>query len=161
MHELVNKQRSQMLSRYRLCQIRLISVPVFCCSIRQTGRQDILTSTTESKTDRAFCRIEGTQGYIIVEGIAASAPDTLIVYSKNLGSAKGDVSGMTVNPNREVFKFDRVGMRFHWEADAVAVDIVEGKRENAIMLHVETLRVMKIMDEIRTQGGARFPQDDQ
>jgi PHD/YefM family antitoxin component YafN of YafNO toxin-antitoxin module len=52
-------------------------------------------------------------------------------------------------------------MGFYWEADAVAVDIVEGKRENAIMLHAETLRLMKIMDEIRRQGGARFPQDDQ
>lgn len=126
-----------------------------------TGRQGILTSTTESKTDRAFCRIEGTQGYIIVEGIVASAPDTFIVYSINPGSAKGDVSRMTIKPNGEVFKFDRVGMGFYWEADTVAVDIVEGKRENAIMPHAETLRLMKIMDEIRRQGGARFPQDDQ
>jgi predicted dehydrogenase len=108
-----------------------------------TGRQDILTSTTESKTDRAFCRIEGTQGYIIVEGIAASAPDTFIVYSKNPDSAKGNVSGMTVKPNGEVFKFNRVDMGFYWEADAGAVDIVEGKRENAIMPHAETLRLMK------------------
>jgi len=79
-----------------------------------TRRQGILTSTTESKTDRAFCRIEGTQGHIIVEGIAASAPDTFIIYSKNSRSTKGDVSGMTAKPNREVFKFDRVGMGFYW-----------------------------------------------
>ena len=108
-----------------------------------TGRQGILTSTTESKTDRTFCRIEGAQGYITVEGIAASAPDTFIVYSENSGSAKSDVSGMTAKPSREVFKFDRVGMGFYWEADAVAVDIVGGKRENAIMPHAETLRLMK------------------
>ena len=110
-----------------------------------------------------FARVvdEGTQGYIIVEGIAASSPDTFIVYSKNSGFAKGNVSGMTVKPNGEVFKFDRAGMGFYWEADAVAVDIVEGKRESAIMPHAETLRLMKIMDEIRRQGGVRFPQDDQ
>jgi len=49
----------------------------------------------------------------MLEGIAASAPDTFVVYSKNPGSAKGDVSGMTVKPNGEVFKFDRVGMGFY------------------------------------------------
>jgi predicted dehydrogenase len=133
----------------------------FLLQYPSTGRQGILTSTTESKTDHAFCRIEGTQGHIIVEGIAASAPDTFMVYSKNPGSSKGDVSGKTVKPNGEIFKFDRVGMGFYWEADAVAVNIVEGKRENAIMPHAETLRLMRIMDEIRRQGGARFPQDDQ
>ena len=96
-----------------------------------------------------------------MEGIAASSPDTFIVYSKNSGFAKGNVSGMTVKPNGEVFKFDRVGMGLYWEADAVAVDIVEGKRESAIMPHAETLRLMKIMDEIRRQGRVGFPQDDQ
>jgi hypothetical protein len=68
---------------------------------------------------------------------------------------------MTVKPNGKVFKFDRVGMGFYWEVDTVAVDIVEGKRGNAIMPHAETLRLMKIMDKIRRQGGARFPRDDQ
>ncbi|KAJ0144706.1 Uncharacterized protein HZ326_12565 [Fusarium oxysporum f. sp. albedinis] len=48
---------------------------------------------------------------------------------------------------------------FYWEADAVALDIAAGKVENDTMPWAETIRVMEIMDEVRRQGGARFPQD--
>lgn len=54
-----------------------------------------------------------------------------------------------------------VGKGFYWEADAVAVDIAAGRRENRdIMPWSETVRVMEIMDEVRRQGGARFPVDE-
>jgi predicted dehydrogenase len=130
-----------------------------------TGRQGILTSTTEIKTEPVFCRIEGTNGYITVEGGVASAPSSFTVYPKNTGSATGDVSKVSGGGGgprgADVYKFENDGFGFFWEADAVAMDIAAARKENAIMPHAETLRVMEMLDEIRRQGGARFPQDDQ
>ena len=60
----------------------------------------------------------------------------------------------------KTIKSDRQGGRgFFWEADAVAADVVAGRKENAVMPLAETVRVMKVMDSIRKQGGAKFPQD--
>jgi predicted dehydrogenase len=129
-----------------------------------TGRQGILTSTTEIKTDAVFCRIEGTNGYITVEGLATSVPSSFTIYPNHGGSATGDVHEKSNGGGPkgvEVCKFEHDGAGFFWEADAVAMDIAAGRKENAIMPHAETLRVMEMMDEIRRQGGARFPQDDQ
>jgi len=47
-----------------------------------------------------------------------------------------------------------------WEADAVALDIANGRTENGIMPVEESLRIMKLMDGIRRQGGLVYPQDD-
>jgi hypothetical protein len=46
-----------------------------------------------------------------------------------------------------------------WEADAVALDIANGRTENGIMPVMESLRIMKLMDGIRRQGGLVYPQD--
>ena len=127
----------------------------------RSGRQGILTSTTEIKSDSLFCRIEGTEGYITVQGMAASAPGSFTVYSKNAGSATGDVQGEVKVPKGKTYTFEKDGKGFFWEADAVAVDIAACRKESAIMPHAETLRVMRILDEARRQGGARFPQDYQ
>ena len=127
----------------------------------KSGRQGILTSTTEIKSDPVFCRIEGTEGYITVEGLAASVPSSFTVYAKNAGSATGDVEGEVKLAKGKTHTFEKTGKGFYWEADAVALDIAAGRKESAIMPHAETLRVMEMLDEIRRQGGARFPQDTQ
>ncbi|KAF4974100.1 hypothetical protein FZEAL_8973 [Fusarium zealandicum] len=111
----------------------------------RSGKQGILTSGTTTRTKPEFCRIEGSQGTIVVEGIAASKP-----------------SSFTINlPDKEPKKYevDCPGMGFFWEADAVAVDIAAGKLQNDVMPWSETLRVLGILDEVRRQGGAKFPQD--
>jgi predicted dehydrogenase len=127
-----------------------------------TGRQGILTSTTDFKTSPVFCRIEGSKGYVTVEGPASSSPHSFSVWRNNAGSSKGD---MAVESEREgpesTSTYDFEGRGFYWEADAVALDIAAGRKENATMPHVETMRVMKIMDVVRRQGGARFPHDDE
>lgn len=46
-----------------------------------------------------------------------------------------------------------------WEADAVALDIANGLKENGTMPVEESLRIMKLMDGIRRQGGLVYPQD--
>lgn len=120
-----------------------------------SGRQGILTSSTEIKSEPVFCRIEGTEGYITVEGIAASVPSSFTVYPKTVDSETG------VGTIGKTYTFEKSGRGFYWEADAVALDIVAGRTESNIMPHAETLRVMKMLDEIRHQGGARFPQDYQ
>ena len=65
--------------------------------------------------------------------------------------------------NEEVFRFEETtgGKGFYYEADAIALDICSGKKESGVMPLDETLRVMQIMDEVRAQGGAKFPQDEQ
>lgn len=123
-----------------------------------TGRLAVLSCSTEAKTDRSFCRIEGTTGVIKVEGQAASHPVAFSIW-RRAGPDVGDA--IAFDKPVETFRFDHPPghMGYYYEADAVAVDISEGKLENARMPHAETIRVMKILDEIRRQGGAHFPQE--
>lgn len=109
------------------------------------GQQAILTSTSLHKTPSAFCRIEGADGAVVVEGGAASIPGFFTVYPD-----EGE-------PKR--YDFEKPGRGFYYEADAVAVDIAAGRRENEIMPWAETIRVLGILDEVRRQGGAKFPQE--
>ncbi|KAG7117990.1 D-xylose 1-dehydrogenase (NADP(+)) like protein [Verticillium longisporum] len=111
------------------------------------GCQSIVTSNTSVKSAPEFCRVEGSEGTVVVEGVAASVPGSFTVKK--------------LNGEEKKYDFERPGMGFYWEADAVALDIAAGRTESAIMPWAETLRVMQLMDEIRRQGGARFPQDDQ
>ncbi|OLN80963.1 putative oxidoreductase C513.06c-like protein 2 [Colletotrichum chlorophyti] len=124
------------------------------------GKQGILTSSTQVKTPEAFCRIEGSDGYVVVEGVATSVPGSFTVHSSK-ASGEGWTESTTPGHKAKKYDFERPGRGFYWEADAVALDIAAGRTESAIMPWAETVRVMEIMDEIRRQGGARFPQDDQ
>ncbi|RSL95020.1 hypothetical protein CEP52_012318 [Fusarium oligoseptatum] len=110
------------------------------------GKQGILTSNVSVKTPTGFCRIEGTDGYIIVEGPAGSVPVSFTVYKNEETEGKK-------------YEFERPGKGFYWEADAVAVDIAAGRTESQTMPWAETVRVLEILDEVRRQGGAKFPQD--
>ncbi|KAB8200197.1 hypothetical protein BDV34DRAFT_205346 [Aspergillus parasiticus] len=110
------------------------------------GKQGIATCSTLTKTPSSFARIEGSQGIITVDGFAASAPAFFTVHIKDQEPQK--------------YEFERPGKGFYWEADAVALDIAAGRKENEVMPWAETLRVMRWMDDIRHQGGAKFPQDE-
>ncbi|KAL5041506.1 hypothetical protein BDW71DRAFT_212083 [Aspergillus fruticulosus] len=118
-----------------------------------TGRQGILTSTTEARTPEVFMRIEGSDGYITVEGVAASAPRAFTVYPKV--ESKSAVADAGAEGKR--YEFELGGMGFYFEADAAAESISQYKTENEVMSRGETVRVLEILDEIRAQGGARFP----
>lgn len=113
----------------------------------ETGRQGILTSTMQAKTDPTFARIEGSDGLILIEGIAAPAPSKFTVIPKD----------SKLKPKE--YDFSHTGFGFYYEADAVAHDIRDGKMENDTMPWSETLRVLELMDAIRQRGGALFPQD--
>lgn len=113
-----------------------------------TGRQAICTSTAMFKTPSTFCRIEGTKGHIEVRGISASIPTKFKVFKKDGGPSDG-----------QQHILPKPGHGLYWEADAVAQDIAAGRTSNTTMPWSETLRVLRIMDEVRKQGGARFAVD--
>ena len=128
----------------------------------KSGKQSILTSTTDFKTHPVFCRVEATEGDIEVAGPGASTLSSFTLHKKQVASSKGDPSAESKEEAKpEEYKMEREGRGFYWEADAAAVDIAEGRLENEIMPHAETLRVLRILDEVRRQGGARFFQDDE
>ncbi|KAM0344454.1 hypothetical protein ACHAPU_007426 [Fusarium lateritium] len=83
------------------------------------GKQGIVTSNSKVKTPETFCRIEGTEGHIVVEGVAA-APASFTVYKG------GDAEG-------KKYESERPGRGFYWEADAAALDIAAGKVESDVM----------------------------
>ncbi|KAK7424102.1 hypothetical protein QQX98_000712 [Neonectria punicea] len=112
-----------------------------------SGKQGIVTSSTMARTSPAFCRIEGSKGTIVVEGFVAPMPSFFTVTLQDQ------------EPKR--YDFEKPGKGFYWEADAVALDISAGKTQSDVMPWKETLRVMGLVDKIRRQGGARFPQDEE
>ncbi|KAL8366106.1 hypothetical protein RB595_004737 [Gaeumannomyces hyphopodioides] len=117
------------------------------------GRQGIVTSSsTIKKGKQAFCTIQCTRGYIEVEGFT-SAPSSFSVHTYN-----ADDGGVSSSKR---YDFERPGRGFYWEADAVALDIAAGRVESSVMPWAETVRVMELLDTIRKQGGARFPQDSE
>ncbi|KAF2658596.1 NAD(P)-binding protein [Lophiostoma macrostomum CBS 122681] len=111
------------------------------------GRQAITTSHsgTGMKTPPSFCRIEGSEGTIVVDGFTASVPSSFVLQKRGKEDKK--------------FTFERPGKGFYWEADAVALDIAAGRKESERMPWAETIRVMELLDEARRQGGVSFPQD--
>jgi predicted dehydrogenase len=111
------------------------------------GRQAIATSHsgTGMKTPSSFCRIEGSEGTIIVDGFAASVPNSFVLQKRGEEDRK--------------FDFERPGKGFYWEADAVALAIAAGHKESEMMPWAEMIRVMELLDETRRQGGVKFPQD--
>jgi predicted dehydrogenase len=125
----------------------------------KSGRQAILSMSMETKSDRAFCRIEGTKGHISVEGLVGSHPDSFTVFHK---SVKPEHSfPIAFHQAGQRLELNQDGWGFYYDADAIALDIAAGRQENAIMPWSETVRVMEIVDNIRRQVGLRFPQDDQ
>jgi predicted dehydrogenase len=125
----------------------------------KSGRQAILSLSMETKSDRSFCRIEGTKGHINIEGLVGSHPDSFTVFHRSDEPEPG--VPLTFHKAGQRLKFHNDGWGFYYEADAVALDIAAGRNENATMPYSETVRVMEIIDEIRRKTGVRFPQDNQ
>ena len=111
----------------------------------------ICTSSMLQRTGRNFMRIEGTDGTIVMFGGAASIPQGFRVLKKANPEGYEDV--------KEEFKFEHPGTGWHFEADAVALDLQAGKKENSIIPLEETMRIMRLLDEIRRQGGLFYEQD--
>ncbi|KAI9055162.1 hypothetical protein LZ554_000126 [Drepanopeziza brunnea f. sp. 'monogermtubi'] len=117
----------------------------------------ILSSTFRYRSAGDFARIEGSNGTITIFGRAGSLPDGFRVV-------EGLQPGFGEEDQREVRTFNverpEGALGFIWEADAVAQDIANGLTENAVMPLDESLRMMKLMDGIRKEGGLVYPQDN-
>lgn len=119
-----------------------------------SGRQGVFSSTTERKTgsSKIVATIDGTDGFVEIEGGAPSHPKSFTVYPKWEGDEK---------PQGKKYDYEQKWQGFVYEADNTALDIAAGRKESEIMPWAETIRVMEIMDEVRRQGGTRYPQDDE
>ena len=117
------------------------------------GRTAVCTSTFHFKGAEDFARIEGSDGTITIFGIAASCPSGFRVKKAANGGVKKE--------QEQIIRFEQplgtVG--FVYEADAVAIDISNGRTENSVMPLDETLRMMRLMDGIRKDAGLVYPQD--
>ena len=99
----------------------------------------------------AFCSndrqgiISGDKGYIIVDNI--NNPQEAVVYSAN----HEEISRHYCPPQITGFEY---------QVQASIDAIRQGKIETPYMPHSETLRVMRLLDDLRYEWGIRFPADD-
>ncbi|KAH6995264.1 dimeric dihydrodiol dehydrogenase [Ilyonectria destructans] len=125
-----------------------------------SGPHAVLSSTTLTTREQgAFCRVDGTNGHIDIEGPAPPMPTGFTVFrNKPKG---GDLSHEKEEETKETYTCESPGgMGFYWEADQAALDIAAGRMQSSMMPWSQTMRVMRMMDGIRKQGGVEYPQDD-
>ncbi|KAJ5388622.1 hypothetical protein N7509_011163 [Penicillium cosmopolitanum] len=129
--------------------------------LQYPGRQGIFTSTTKaSGNPDLLARIYGTTGSIEVHGGCPSLPEGFTVYPPFEGEPGGKEADSKITRGRErLYDFKAPGRGFQYQADNIALDVLNGKLESSIIPQAETIRVMEIMDEIRRQGGTRYPVD--
>lgn len=108
-----------------------------------SGATASLFSTFAAKTDTT-CTIYGDKGKIYIhERFHETKGLTYEVYGEK------PVTLAT----------ERLGWGYSYEADAVAEDLLAGRKENAWMTHQFSLELMKQMDQIRKQIGLVYPQE--
>lgn len=123
---------------------------------RKGKKTAICTSTFLYKSSDEFARIEGSAGEIVIFGPAGSVP---IGFRIKSGPQLG--FGETDTREERTYRVDKPAgtLGFFWEADAVAQDIAARRTEDSTMPLEESLRMMRLMDQIRQQGGLFYPQD--
>ncbi|KAF2086369.1 NAD(P)-binding protein [Saccharata proteae CBS 121410] len=110
----------------------------------KTQRMAILTASVEYQMSEEFCRIEGSNGNMVLSGPAASKPTSVKITSQG---------------TERTILYEDPGMGFFYEADAVALDIQAGRLENTTMPLAEMIRMLRTMDDIRRKAGVIYPQD--
>lgn len=96
-------------------------------------------------------RIQGTEGEIQVFG-APYHPDRYRIIPRK-------TAGQPVKPVKDVDAvFPGNGAGMYWEADEVARCLRDGKLESGTLPLSESLVIMEVMDEVRRQGGLKYPQ---
>lgn len=96
-------------------------------------------------------RIQGTEGEIQVFGNPYHPDRCKIIPRKIAGQPV-----KTVKEVEAVFPGNGTGM--YWEADEVARCLRDGKLESETLPLSESLVIMEVMDEVRKQGGLKYPQ---
>ena len=125
----------------------------------KSKRHGMISSTTNGNASagKAVAIVEGSKGYIEVSGNAPSWPIKFTVFPKETRQAD---DGERSEQDGKEYRFEELGKGFMYEADDAAIDISKGRLESSVIPLSETLRVMAIMDEMRSIGGTKYPQDD-
>lgn len=103
-------------------------------------------------TAKDAIRIQGTKGEIQVAGPAFRPTAWRFVPvggTGKVGSGEGDIK-------EEVCEIPGQGM--FWEADECARCVRDGKLESEGMGWEESIVIMEVMDEVRRQGGVKYPE---
>ena len=111
--------------------------------VYRNHRMAVLQMTAFCANDRQGV-ISGDKGYIIVDNI--NNPQQAIVYSIN----HEEVARYTCPPQITGFEY---------QVQASIDAIREGKIETPYMPHMETLHIMQMLDDLRSEWGVRFPMD--
>lgn len=105
------------------------------------GRMAVLSSTMMAKTDRQGI-ISGEEGHFIVENI--NNPQRITVVDSEYRV-------------KAVYDCPKQITGYEYEVQACAEALQRGWLEAPDMPHSETLRVMRLMDDLRARWGVRFP----
>lgn len=109
----------------------------------------VATDPDQKNSAGPAVRIQGTQGEIQVYGPAFQPTRYRVIPAK-----KGDSS--TIIRDVEL-TFPANGHGMFYEADEAARCIREGKLESETLPWDESILVMEVMDEVRKQGGLKYP----
>ncbi|KKZ59182.1 hypothetical protein EMCG_05429 [[Emmonsia] crescens] len=96
-------------------------------------------------------RIQGTKGEIQVFGYPFH-PDSFKVIPLKVPGEEWEITEV-------VGEFPGNGKGMYWEADEAARCVRDGKLESETMSWEESLVIMEVMDEVRRQGGLRYPDE--
>jgi hypothetical protein len=124
-------------------------IPADGCQAITTSAWVCSWDPDESSHTSPPVRIQGSDGEIQVWG-----PPMQPHWLKVIGRKKGEVK--IVN---EWAKNLALGHGLFWEADEVAKCIRDGKIECETMPLAETLLVIRVMDQVRKQGGLVYPNE--
>ncbi|KAL8908310.1 MAG: hypothetical protein Q9171_005496 [Xanthocarpia ochracea] len=103
-------------------------------------------------TCRPAIRIQGTAGEIQVDGPAFRPRGWRFIKAKGQGQ-KG-----TGKPEVEEHECPIPGSGMFWEADECARCLRDGRLESDGMGWEESVVIMEVMDEVRRQGGLKYPE---
>ncbi|KAJ5792218.1 uncharacterized protein N7503_008196 [Penicillium pulvis] len=101
----------------------------------------------EKGTSGPPIRIQGDKGEIQVFGLPFQPTRYRVIPKKGLGEM-----------SEVEFSFPAQGRGMYWEADEVARCLRDGKLESEGMPWEESLVIMEVMDEVRRQGGLKYPE---
>jgi len=107
------------------------------------GRMAVLSAGMGTRCDRR-CLISGSKGYIVTDNVNN-------IHKIELFTEEDDFT--TGKP----FPVPQQITGYEYEVEACLRALANGQIECPEMPHAETIRVMEIMDELRSQWGVRYP----
>lgn len=112
----------------------------------------VATDPDGFNTCKPAIRIQGTTGEIQVDGPAFRPRAWRFIKAKGHGK-KG-----TGEPEVEEHPCEIPGQGMFWEADECGRCLRDGKVESEVMGWEESIVIMEVMDEVRRQGGVKYPE---